>query len=126
MADGAARGGPKYRQIADGLRDLIAEGKYAPGDQLPVKRALMADYRAALATVDSALDVLRREGLIETVQGSGTFVRKAPDPEPDTQDAVERRVEAAEMDIMELYAKLGFEQPSHQQNGKKARRGRAS
>lgn len=126
MAKGAARTGPKYRQIADDLRDRIAAGEYDADSQLPAKKALMARYGAALATVDAALDVLRQEGRIETVQGSGTFLRKPPEPEPSPElaaiikrlEAVENRterLEGMEVNLMELYGKSGHDYPGQEQ-----------
>lgn len=76
----AAEEPPKYRRIAGEWRDRIRSGEYAPGAQLPPKAAMMEDYKVSLGTVNDALKVLRDEGLIETRQGSGTFVS---DPLPE-------------------------------------------
>jgi DNA-binding GntR family transcriptional regulator len=109
MARQAERTGPKYRRIADDLRDRITAGEFADA-QLPPKKALMAEYSAALATLDSALDVLRQEGRIETVQGSGTFARTPPDPAPEAGYAsLEKRVESLEVGLMEVRTRLGYE-----------------
>jgi DNA-binding GntR family transcriptional regulator len=70
----------KYRRIAGKLRNRIRSGEYAPGSLLPSKAALMEKNHVSLGTVNGALKVLRDEGLIETRQGSGTFVA---DPLPE-------------------------------------------
>jgi DNA-binding GntR family transcriptional regulator len=115
---GTARTGPKYRQIADDLRERIAAGEYGTDSRLPAKRTLMVTYHAALATVDSALDVLRKEGRIETAQGSGTFVRQAPEPEPDPERAeMRRRLDAIEAEVVEIYTRMGWPHPAQQRAG---------
>lgn len=66
---------PKYRQIADALREKIASGKLKPGDDLPGENVLMADHHAARSTVRQAMAVLRAEGLVETFRGTPSKVR---------------------------------------------------
>ena len=76
------QGRPKYLAIADDLRAKIESGEYAPGSQLPTHAVLMERYDVALGTVRDALGELRRLGLAETFQGSGTFVRALGEREP--------------------------------------------
>ena len=76
MAQQAGKTPPKYRRIADDLRARIESGEYPLDAQLPTKAEMMAGYGAAIGTIDNALKVLAREGLAESVQGVGTFVRK--------------------------------------------------
>jgi|ERR1700729_2222231 GntR family transcriptional regulator len=73
---------PRYRQIADDLRDRMEAGEYPPDSRLPSKSELMKRYDVALATVNSAIRVLREEGRLETVHGVATFARKPPDGGP--------------------------------------------
>ena len=144
MARETGRTEPKYRQIASDLRARIGAGEF-PDGRLPGKESLKAHYGVAVNTLDRVLQVLRSEGRIETVQGAGTFIRDpgAPERSPEFRElepriaAVEagddreglwreierlrREVEALQVDVMELYAKLGYEQPSHEQDGRKAR-----
>ncbi|MCP4968669.1 MAG: winged helix-turn-helix transcriptional regulator, partial [bacterium] len=65
---------PPFRQIADDLRELIANGVIPPGTRLPSTRELMDRYDVANATAQSAIRVLRDENLVETVPARGTFV----------------------------------------------------
>jgi DNA-binding GntR family transcriptional regulator len=67
---------PPSRQIADVLRGRIASGEYAPGSALPAITALAAEFGVTTNTVRKALGILKDEGLIESVPGYGTFVRK--------------------------------------------------
>jgi GntR family transcriptional regulator len=66
---------PRYHQLADILRRMIRIGELPPGSQLPTETDLAATYRASRGTVRLALGVLRNEGLIESEQGRGSFVR---------------------------------------------------
>ncbi|MCX5046679.1 winged helix-turn-helix domain-containing protein [Aldersonia sp. NBC_00410] len=68
---------PKYQVIVDALRARITTGALPAGTQLPTKAALMTEFGVAVNTVERALTALREQGLIESFQGSGTFVRAA-------------------------------------------------
>ncbi len=62
-------------QIADDLRRKISEGELGPGDRLPSARELMQVYDVSNTAAQSALRTLRMEGLTDSVQGRGTFVK---------------------------------------------------
>src|SRR5687768_8071530 len=64
-----------YRQIAAELRDAISRGEYGPGQRLPSEIRLCQMYDVGRDTVRDALGMLRTEGLVVTVRGSGTRVR---------------------------------------------------
>ncbi|MGP3951203.1 GntR family transcriptional regulator [Streptomyces sp. 7N604] len=49
-------------------------GTFEPGQQLPSDRQLCKRFGIADMTVRNALEVLRREGFVHTVQGVGSFV----------------------------------------------------
>lgn len=66
---------PIYRQIVRQVIEAVASGSLAPGERLPSLRALAKKLVVAPLTVKKAYDVLEAEGLIETRQGQGTFVR---------------------------------------------------
>ncbi|WP_406094708.1 GntR family transcriptional regulator [Kitasatospora purpeofusca] len=101
---------PPYIQAAEILRADILEDRLRPGDKLPSARALQQRYGISSSTIQSALRVLKDEGLVYSVQGRGSYVR-ARDPHDATyrQDAIleelkeisdrareDRRKEAAE------------------------------
>ncbi len=67
---------PPSRQIAAALRDRITSGEYAPGSALPAIIGLAEEFGVTTNTVRKALGILKDEGLIESVPGYGTFVRK--------------------------------------------------
>lgn len=65
---------PASLQVADALRIEIASKALAPGDKLPSIRSLAERFGVAPMTAQSAIDVLRAEGLIYSSPGRGTFV----------------------------------------------------
>jgi GntR family transcriptional regulator len=67
-------GMPVYRQIMDQVRGGIASGALAAGDQLPTVRQLAVDLAINPNTVVRAYRELELGGLLETHQGTGTFI----------------------------------------------------
>ncbi|WP_422736232.1 GntR family transcriptional regulator [Micromonospora sp. WMMD729] len=65
-------GQPRYRVIADQLRERIESGSIPPGALLPTESALTAEFRASRGTIRQAIAVLRKEGLVTTEHGRGT------------------------------------------------------
>ncbi len=75
-ADGAPGRIPLYRTIADGIIRDIRRGRFQEGSRLPASRALARTHEVNRATVHQALQVLKREGWIETNKGGGTRVAR--------------------------------------------------
>jgi GntR family transcriptional regulator len=73
---------PIYRQIADGVKALIAGGNLHTGDSLPTVRQMAADLGVNLNTIATAYRELQTEGLIEVRHGRGATValRSSADP----------------------------------------------
>ena len=67
-------GMPVYRQIMDQVRGGIASGALTAGDQLPTVRQLAVDLAINPNTVVRAYRELELGGLLETHQGTGTFI----------------------------------------------------
>src|SRR5579864_3101308 len=67
-------GMPVYRQLIDQVRAGMASGTLAAGDQLPTVRQLAVDLAINPNTVLRAYRELELGGLLETHQGTGTFV----------------------------------------------------
>ena len=67
-------GVPVYRQLIDQVRGGIASGTLRPGDQLPTVRQLAVDLAINPDTVMRAYRELELGGLLETHQGTGTFI----------------------------------------------------
>lgn len=71
---------PRYRQIADELRLLIASGKLKPGDALPTEMELCEAKDISRHTAREALRILTEDGLIARRRGAGTVVTTPPAP----------------------------------------------
>ena len=67
-------GVPFYRQIIERVKYGIARGHLAPGDQLPTVRRLATDLAVNPNTVIRAYREMEIEGVLDTQQGSGTYV----------------------------------------------------
>ena len=65
---------PQYLKVKNHLREGIASGHWVAGDLLPSEGALVAQFEVSRMTVNRALRELVQEGLIERVQGVGSFV----------------------------------------------------
>jgi GntR family transcriptional regulator len=67
-------GVPVYRQIIDQVRGGMAAGTLGAGDQLPTVRQLAVDLEINPNTVMRAYRELELGGMLETHQGTGTFI----------------------------------------------------
>ena len=67
-------GVPIYRQIIEQVKYAIARGELQPGTRLPTVRQLAVDLSINPNTVVRAYRELEIEGLLDTQQGSGTFI----------------------------------------------------
>jgi GntR family transcriptional regulator/MocR family aminotransferase len=67
---------PIFRQISDGLRRAILDGRLRPGQRIPSTRGLAADLGVSRLPVLSAYEQLLHEGYLVGRTGSGTFVSK--------------------------------------------------
>ena len=67
-------GVPVYRQIIDQVTGGMAAGALKPGDQLPTVRQVAVDLAINPNTVVRAYRELEIRGVLETQQGTGTFI----------------------------------------------------
>src|SRR6476661_7296247 len=63
-----------YRQIADQLAQLIANGEFPPGSRLPAERELAVSLGVSRTSVREAVISLEMSGLVEVRVGTGIFV----------------------------------------------------
>ena len=68
-------GGPKYRRVKEYLLGQLASERLRAGDATPTEAALAETLQVGRNTVRQALAELSREGIVDRVQGRGTFVR---------------------------------------------------
>lgn len=67
-------GSPFYRQIIDQIKFGIATGNLKTGEQLPTVRSLAVELKVNLNTVAKAYKELEIQNVLETQQGTGTFI----------------------------------------------------
>lgn len=65
-----------YEEIVLQLRGMIDRGELAVGDKLPPERKLAALFGVSRNTVREAIKALAEQGIIESRQGAGNFVRE--------------------------------------------------
>lgn len=73
---------PIYREIARTLAAAIDEGRYPAGSRLPAETTLSRQLGVSRGTLRQALDLLRREGRIESIRARGNFVRSPTARQP--------------------------------------------
>jgi GntR family transcriptional regulator len=78
-------GVPIYRQIIDQIRFGILSGHLKLGEQLPTVRALAVTLKVNLNTVSKAYKELEIKEILETQQGTGTFINKTDLVVPDKE-----------------------------------------
>jgi GntR family transcriptional regulator len=66
---------PAYAQLANILKEQIANGEFRPGDQLPSEAQLCRQYGISPMTVRRSINLLADQEVVNTVQGRGTFVK---------------------------------------------------
>jgi GntR family transcriptional regulator len=114
-------GVPVYRQLIDQVTGGIASGALQGGDQLPTVRQLAVDLAINPNTVVRAYRELEIRGVLETQQGTGTFIshRKVE------RDEVERQRQLSQI-VSDFVARAGaagftvadlLEQLNDRQNG---------
>jgi GntR family transcriptional regulator len=67
-----------YQDIVDELRASILEGRLDAGERLPSENELAERFGTSRPTVRRAIALLKAEGLVNTEQGRGAFVRPKP------------------------------------------------
>jgi GntR family mannosyl-D-glycerate transport/metabolism transcriptional repressor len=67
---------PLYRKIADAIREKISSKVYKVGEALPTEAQLCEEFSASRVTVRQALKLLIENEELESIQGSGTYVKE--------------------------------------------------
>ena len=95
-------GVPVYRQIIDQVTGGMASGALKAGDQLPTVRQLAVDLAINPNTVVRAYRELEIRGVLETQQGTGTFISR----QRVKRDEVERQRRLSQL-VSEFIARAG-------------------
>ena len=126
-----ASGVPVYRQIINQVMGGLASGAHVTGDQLPTVRQLAVDLAVNPNTVIRAYRELEILGILETQQGTGTFIShrkvKRDDAERQRQlaqlaDDFIARAGHAGFTVQELLEQLAEHHIERQGDSKKSRR----
>jgi GntR family transcriptional regulator len=99
-------GVPFYRQIIEQVKFGIARGEFSPGDQLPTVRQLAVSLSINPNTVIRAYRELDIEGLLDSHQGSGTYISNSQ-PEIDGIEK-ERMLDQIVTDLLARASSYGF------------------
>ena len=95
-------GVPVYRQIIDQVLAGLASGALSGGDQLPTVRQVAVDLSINPNTVVRAYRELEIRGILETQQGTGTFITH----KKVKQDEVEKQRRLTQI-VTEFVARAG-------------------
>ena len=77
---------PMYLQIMEQVKQRVAVGEWAPGDEIPSIRQLAMALRVSVITIKRAYLELEREGVIVTQHGKGSIIAPNPDLSPRLYD----------------------------------------
>jgi GntR family transcriptional regulator len=93
----SSSGVPFYRQVIDQVLLAVADGRLKPGSQLPTVRQLAVDLSVNLNTIAKAYREMEIRGIVQTQQGTGTFVAarsgaKSRERRKALQDLVDRLI----------------------------------
>ena len=126
-------GQPAYKQVADDLRAGIKDGRLKVGSQLPSIADLMHKYEVSITVIRMALSELRSEGLLDSHQGKGSFVRAKPSGKQPTRppspefEAIMRHLDQVHDDVRRLDDRLAqLEALVRGKDGRPAKRARRS
>lgn len=95
---------PIYQQLVDVIRSNVKNGKMSPGMQLPTVRDLAEELGIARGTIKRSYDELEKLGIVEKIQGRGTFVRY----QPTSSDSRKERAMAAIDSLLEQLESMDF------------------
>lgn len=95
-------------QLSGILRDVIASGRYSPGDRLPSEVELTEEHGVSRTVVREAIAALRHDGLVEVRQGAGIFVLKTEkDVRPPVN--VDKARLSSDLEVLEIRTPLEIE-----------------
>lgn len=90
-----------YEQVVRQICDRIRAGELLPGQKLPTEQALSESFGVSRAVIREAIKVLASLGMVESRQGSGTYV--AANPIPSISRALTLSATADEDSVLRLF-----------------------
>lgn len=76
---------PIYQQLVQEVKEAILKGLLRPGERLPSVRELAVQLTINPNTIQKSYQELERQGIIENLQGKGTFVAEHYRPTKDRE-----------------------------------------
>lgn len=71
---------PLYVRISEDIRNKIKSGEIPYGSRLPAERQMAEDYGVDRKTLRKAIGLLSEEGILNCMQGKGTYIAKPQIP----------------------------------------------
>lgn len=96
----AEPGSPIYQQLTDYISSGIRSGELENGTQLPTVRELADSLQIARGTIKRVYDELETAGLVEKMQGRGTFISYCPPEKTSRKEVIMQEIDNL-LDIME-------------------------
>lgn len=97
---------PIYQQLVDEIRSGIKKGTLMPGQQLPTVQEMAQNLGIAKGTIKRAYDELEHQGLLEKIQGRGTFICY----QPANSGSRKEQAMAAIDELLDKLEEMGFSQ----------------
>ena len=105
-----------YLQIYNQIHDAILSGRYEVGDRLPSEKDLCAMFNVSRVPVREALCALELNGLVDSTQGAGYYVKRTTPVDYEWTHAVEpQEIIRARMALEPDIARLAAEQINDEQ-----------
>jgi len=79
---------PIYKQIIKSIKKKISAKEWKEGDKIPSEEEMVAELEVSRGTVRKAISVLVEDGILEKIQGKGTYIAKATISYPFAQELV--------------------------------------
>lgn len=79
---------PIYKQIIKAIKKNISAKEWKEGDRIPSEEEMVSKLQVSRGTVRKAISVLVEDGILEKIQGKGTYVAKATISYPFAQELV--------------------------------------
>ena len=70
--------GSIYQQLMESIKKKIVSGELSIGDKIESERLMSEKYGINRMTVRNAIKHLEKEGILESIRGSGTYVKSMP------------------------------------------------
>ena len=97
-------------ELVELLKARILSGEIGPGQKLPPESSLAAEFGVSRTVVREAISRLQAAGLVETFQGSGSFVLALPESTEFSVEASQIRTHRDVLDMIDF--RIGVESES--------------